>query len=100
MAALSPPPFTVGFAAETEKVEAHARAKLKEKKIDLIAANDVSDKESGFESEHNRLLLIDKDGVIELPQQHKTQLARALIEHIARKFHAKSTTQDSRYAHR
>jgi phosphopantothenoylcysteine decarboxylase/phosphopantothenate--cysteine ligase len=100
VAALSPPPFTVGFAAETEKVEAHARAKLKDKKIDLIAANDVSGKEGGFESDRNRLLLIDKNGVTELPQQHKTQLARALIEHIAQKFHAKSTTQNSRYAHR
>ena len=100
VASLSPRPFTVGFAAETEKIEAQARAKLKDKNIDLIAANDVSAKNSGFESEHNALLLIDKDGVTKLPQQHKTQLARALIGHIARKFHAKSTTQDSRYAHR
>jgi phosphopantothenoylcysteine decarboxylase/phosphopantothenate--cysteine ligase len=100
VAALSPAPFTVGFAAETEDVEGHARTKLKDKAVDLIAANDVSAKESGFESDYNRLLLIDKHGVIELPRQHKTQLARALAECIAQKYHAKRSAQDSRYAHR
>jgi phosphopantothenoylcysteine decarboxylase/phosphopantothenate--cysteine ligase len=100
VAALARAPFTVGFAAETENVEAHARAKLKDKAVDLIAANDVSAKESGFESDYNRLLLVDQHSVIELPRQHKTQLARALIEYIAQKYHAKSAAQDSRYAHR
>ncbi|MFQ5934967.1 MAG: bifunctional phosphopantothenoylcysteine decarboxylase/phosphopantothenate--cysteine ligase CoaBC [Acidiferrobacterales bacterium] len=98
--ARSPRPFTVGFAAETESVEDHARTKLIEKGVDLIAANDVSTQEGGFASEYNRLLLIDKDGVTELPQQYKTQLARALVERIGEKYHAKRAAQDSRYAHR
>lgn len=100
VAALTPAPFTVGFAAETENVERYARAKLKDKAVDLIAANDVGAKESGFESDYNRLLLVDQHGVVELPRQHKTQLARALIEHVAQRYHAKSAAQDSRYAHR
>jgi phosphopantothenoylcysteine decarboxylase/phosphopantothenate--cysteine ligase len=100
VAALTPAPFTVGFAAETENVERYARVKLKDKAVDLIAANDVGAKESGFESDYNRLLLVDQHGVVELPRQHKTQLARALIEHVAQRYHAKSAAQDSRYAHR
>lgn len=100
VAALTEAPFTVGFAAETENVEGYARTKLKDKAVDLIAANDVSAQGSGFESDYNRLLLVDKHGVIELPRQHKTQLARTLIECIAQKYHAKGAAQDSRYAHR
>ena len=100
VAALARAPFTVGFAAETEDVEAHARAKLNDKAVDLIAANDVSAKGSGFESDYNRLLLVDQHGVIELPRQQKMRLARALIECIAQRYHAKGAAQDSRYAHR
>lgn len=100
VAGLARAPFTVGFAAETENVEKYARTKLKEKAVDLIAANDVSEQGTGFESDYNRLLLVDEHGVIELPRQHKAQLARTLIECIAQKYHAKSAAQDTRYAHR
>lgn len=98
--ALSPAPFTVGFVAETEALETRARAKLSKKGVDLIAANDVSVQNEGFESDHNRLLLVDKHGSIALPRQHKARLARALIQHIAEKYHAKGTAQDTRLAHR
>ncbi len=100
VAALSPAPFTVGFAAETENLERHARKKLLDKHIDLVVANDVRADDAGFDSDYNRLLLIDKNGVIELPRLHKNRLARLLIQHVADKYHAKSTAQDSRYAHR
>ncbi len=100
VAALSPAPFTVGFAAETERLESHACKKLIEKRIDLIAANDVSREDGGFESEENGLLLIDASGSLELPRQPKDRLARALIAHVATKYHAKGTAQDTRYAHR
>ncbi len=100
VAALSPAPFTVGFAAETERLEAHARKKLVDKGVDLIVANDVSHEGSGFESEENSLLLIDASGSLELPRQPKGRLARALIEQVAAKYHAKGTAQDTRYAHR
>ncbi|MFQ5993717.1 MAG: bifunctional phosphopantothenoylcysteine decarboxylase/phosphopantothenate--cysteine ligase CoaBC [Acidiferrobacterales bacterium] len=100
VAALSPGPFTVGFAAETNDLEAHARKKLVDKQVDLVAANDVSGADRGFEADQNRLLLIDRKGTVELPLQYKSQLARALIQHIGERYHAKGAAQDSRYAHR
>ena len=89
VAALTPRPFTVGFAAETENVEQNARTKLAEKHLDLVCANRVG--EPGlvwFEADTNRLLLIDREGVTELPTAEKHQLARALIHHIMGKYHA------------
>ena len=100
VAAIKDGPFTVGFAAETEKLLEHAREKLERKGVDLIAANRVDKKESGFEVEENALSLIDSSGTIELEQQPKTRLARELIQHIAKKFHANNTTQDSRQTYR
>ncbi|MFL5310214.1 MAG: bifunctional phosphopantothenoylcysteine decarboxylase/phosphopantothenate--cysteine ligase CoaBC [Myxococcales bacterium] len=55
-------PVLVGFAAETEKVEEHAREKLEKKNLDLIVANDVSARGAGFASETNHVLLLDRDG--------------------------------------
>jgi phosphopantothenoylcysteine decarboxylase / phosphopantothenate---cysteine ligase len=82
VAALPAPPFTVGFAAETENVEEHAREKLLKKNVNLIAANDVSG-DTGFGSEDNSLTLIDRDGVKPLGRASKHELARRLIRHIA-----------------
>jgi phosphopantothenoylcysteine decarboxylase/phosphopantothenate--cysteine ligase len=86
VAALKPAPFTIGFAAETEHLEAAARAKLAAKGVDLIAANLVGGSEGGFGADENRLLLVDRAGTAELPLASKTQLARTLIQHIANKF--------------
>ena len=88
VAALKPAPFTVGFAAETEDVERHARRKLENKNLDLVAANRVG-ADLGFESEENSLLLIEREGVTPLPTRPKEQLARALVQHIAMKYHAR-----------
>ncbi|MDH5511904.1 MAG: bifunctional phosphopantothenoylcysteine decarboxylase/phosphopantothenate--cysteine ligase CoaBC, partial [Gammaproteobacteria bacterium] len=99
VAALSPAPFTVGFAAETEDVEQNGRRKLEDKSIDLVAANRVGP-DLGFEANDNSLLLIDGNGVTPLPAQPKTKLARSLIHHIAGKYHADRGNQDSRQAHR
>ena len=51
-------PVLIGFAAETERVAEHARAKLKSKGCDLIVANDVSQPDAGFDVETNRVTLI------------------------------------------
>jgi uroporphyrin-III C-methyltransferase len=59
--ALEPRPFVVGFAAETQNLEAHARAKLERKRVDLIAANCVGEG-AGFDCGDNELLLISRDG--------------------------------------
>jgi len=55
-------PVLVGFAAETEKVEEHAREKLAKKNLDLIVANDVSVQDAGFASGTNRVVVLDRDG--------------------------------------
>ncbi len=54
--------YLAGFAAETENLIEGANRKLKEKNLDLIIANDVSKKETGFESDYNQITLIDKNG--------------------------------------
>ena len=73
----------VGFAAETEHLEAHARAKLEAKGCDLVVANDVSGTETGFESEDNAALLLFRDGRTEAqPRQPKTALAAVIVRHL------------------
>lgn len=85
--ALSKRPFLVGFAAETDAVEANARAKLERKQLDLIAANRVG-ANTGFEREDNALLLIWPGGQEDLGRDDKTRLARRLITRIAERYRA------------
>jgi phosphopantothenoylcysteine decarboxylase / phosphopantothenate---cysteine ligase len=54
--------FRVGFAAETERVVAHAQAKLATKHLDLIVVNDVSQAGIGMGADDNEVTLIDPDG--------------------------------------
>ena len=61
-AASGPRPLLIGFAAETEALEAHAREKLSRKQLDLIVANDVSRAGSGFAADENRVLVLSRDG--------------------------------------
>jgi phosphopantothenoylcysteine decarboxylase/phosphopantothenate--cysteine ligase len=73
----------VGFAAETENVAANAQKKLKEKKLDLIVANDVSREEVGFEADFNQVILIDKDGnFFESGRQSKAEISRLILDKI------------------
>jgi phosphopantothenoylcysteine decarboxylase/phosphopantothenate--cysteine ligase len=81
VAALPGKPFIVGFAAETEDVERHARAKLEKKRIDLIAANQVGAGQ-GFESEDNALLLIWREGSEQLDRADKRALADRLLARV------------------
>jgi phosphopantothenoylcysteine decarboxylase/phosphopantothenate--cysteine ligase len=62
IAASSPRPFIVAFAAETDEVEQHAREKLERKGADLIVANDVANRAIGFDSDENEVLVIARDG--------------------------------------
>lgn len=78
-------PFTVGFAAETDSLESHARAKLENKHLDMIAANDVSGGQ-GFDVDDNALRLFWVDEDCSLPRQSKVTLARALVRVIADRF--------------
>jgi len=82
VAMLEDGPFTVGFAAETERLLEHARDKLARKGLDMIAANPVGEGQ-GFEAEENALSVIDANGITELPRAAKPQLARRLIALVA-----------------
>ncbi|MFS1425279.1 bifunctional phosphopantothenoylcysteine decarboxylase/phosphopantothenate--cysteine ligase CoaBC [Shewanella sp. 10N.286.48.B5] len=85
VSALKNRPFTVGFAAETDKVEEYARGKLERKKLDLIAANDVSIAGLGFNADNNALQVFWKDGSEKLPATDKLTLATQLLTLIAAK---------------
>ena len=76
-------PFTIGFAAETRDVVHYAQGKLTNKKLDMIATNDVSGANVGFNSENNALTVIWPGGHKVLPLASKRQIAKQLIELIA-----------------
>jgi phosphopantothenoylcysteine decarboxylase/phosphopantothenate--cysteine ligase len=78
VAALARRPFVVGFAAETEKIEEHARIKLERKKLDMIAANHVGEGRA-FDQEDNALIVLWPGGRRELESCAKIDLARRLI---------------------
>ncbi|MEX1113650.1 MAG: phosphopantothenoylcysteine decarboxylase, partial [Akkermansiaceae bacterium] len=73
----------VGFAAETENLEANARHKLLAKQCDLIIANDVSKAGIGFDSDHNEVLLVYPDRSIPLPPASKYEIALQLVDAIS-----------------
>jgi len=78
-------PFVVGFAAETESVEQHARAKLLKKNLDMIAANEVGH-DKAFDCEDNQLLILWRAGRRELPKASKVSLARQLVALVAESY--------------
>lgn len=78
------PRRVIGFAAETDDLLAHARAKLARKGCDALVANDVTRPDSGFGSDTNKAWWIDAQGEEELP----TLTKRALAEEILTRAHA------------
>jgi phosphopantothenoylcysteine decarboxylase/phosphopantothenate--cysteine ligase len=75
-----PDQLVVGFAAETQDVEAYARRKLAEKNLDFIVANLVGRPGSGFEADDNAVVLLGRDGSrAEYGPAPKTAVARELI---------------------
>ena len=76
-------PYMVGFAAETEDLLKNARKKLEKKKIDLIIANDVSDKSIGFDSEENEVTLITNSEEVLLDRSSKKKIAKRIVEFIS-----------------
>jgi phosphopantothenoylcysteine decarboxylase/phosphopantothenate--cysteine ligase len=77
------PKLVVGFAAETEKVIDHAKAKLKSKGCDWIVANDVSPASGVMGGDRNAVHLVTAEGVESWPPQSKDEVARRLIGRIA-----------------
>ena len=75
--------YAVGFSAETENIESNATRKLKEKKIDLIIANEANHQKGvGFESDNNEIMIIDKANEIITSKGPKKKLARVIINRI------------------
>ena len=69
----------VGFAAETQNGMENARKKLKKKNLDMIALNDVSRKDAGFDVDDNCITMITGDDVTELPLMSKKAAAEKLV---------------------
>lgn len=84
LGALPRRPFLVGFAAETDHVEAHALDKLRRKGCDLLCANDVTEPGSGFAVATNRITILARDGSITpLPLLSKSAAADRILDRVA-----------------
>lgn len=86
IAALKDGPFTVGFAAETEKLEQYATEKLNRKQLDMIVANLVGEKLC-FDADDNEVVVLWPNGRQQIPRASKPELARMLIDVIAGLYH-------------
>ena len=84
-------PFTVGFAAETERLETHARDKLSRKELDIIAANDVGREGIGFDAEENELSVFWAGGAAQINRAPKAIVARELMALVGERYHEKSS---------
>ena len=73
----------IGFAAESQSLKDNAVRKLKEKGLDMIAANDITQAEAGFAVDTNQVLLIFGNGSMEsLPLMSKAEVADKIIQHV------------------
>lgn len=86
------PPFTVGFAAETENLAVNAQSKLRSKKLDMIAANQVGEA-LGFDSETNALTVFWGAEQKQLERASKNTLAKTLIKLIADQYNEKNSNK-------
>jgi phosphopantothenoylcysteine decarboxylase/phosphopantothenate--cysteine ligase len=74
------PRLVLGFAAESNDLLANAQAKLKAKRLDLIAANNITEPGSGFSGDSNHVTLLSADGGVEsLPLMSKSEVAEQII---------------------
>ena len=73
----------VGFAAESENVVENARSKLEQKQLDIIIANDITDVDSGFGTDTNKVTIINRDGKTEsLPLMTKREVADKILDRV------------------
>ncbi len=77
----------VGFAAESEDLVANAKQKLQKKQLDLIIANNITGTRSGFGTETNKVILIDRKGKVEsLPLLTKREVADRILDKVVKLF--------------
>ena len=96
VSALERRPFCVGFAAETQDVEKYALGKLRQKNLDMIAANQVGDGNSGFEIDFNQLEVFWRDGRHSIEHASKAEVAKQLIDLIAERYTGARSNQTSK----
>ena len=78
------PLVRVGFAAESERLQENARAKVTGKSLDLIVANDITRDDSGFAADTNKVLLVDRHGNVEdLPLMSKYDVASRILDRVS-----------------
>ncbi len=90
------PRLIIGFAAETEKLLEHAKAKLKRKGCDWIVANDVSARGGAMGGDRNKVHLVTRNSVEAWPSQSKDAVAKALVARIAEAFGSKTSGSKTR----
>ncbi|WP_419534016.1 bifunctional phosphopantothenoylcysteine decarboxylase/phosphopantothenate--cysteine ligase CoaBC [Endozoicomonas sp.] len=83
---LDTPPFVVGFAAETHNVLGYAADKMRRKKMNLVVANDVGDRDIGFSSDSNEVTVIGEELEEPLPRASKKVVSHKLLQIVARRF--------------
>lgn len=85
----------VGFAAESSDLIENARGKLTKKGLDLIVANDITARDSGFESDNNKVWLVDKGGnVYDLPLMSKHDVADQVLDRVASLLKTRKSSSD------
>ncbi len=88
------PRVSVGFAAESQDLIENAAAKLKNKKLDLIVANDISASDAGFGADANRVVLLYPDGRADaLPLMSKDQVAEIVMQRVVELLEANQSTR-------
>lgn len=86
----NPDLVVIGFAAESENLYKNALEKLEKKNLDLIIANDISKKDSGFAVDTNQVSIFDADGTCEeLPLMPKDIVAQRIIQKLIEKIESK-----------
>ena len=86
VSALEQRPFCVGFAAETQQLEKYALGKLEQKNLDMIAANQVGNVDSGFDTDFNQLDVFWPEGRQGIKRSSKTEVAKQLIDLIVERY--------------
>jgi phosphopantothenoylcysteine decarboxylase / phosphopantothenate---cysteine ligase len=84
-------PLLVGFAAETSDVVAKARDKRARKQVDLVVANDVSQRDRGFDAETNAVTIVGQGVEESVPLQRKETVAAVIVDRIAQLLLSKTT---------
>tara|TARA_Y100001970_G_scaffold237900_1_gene298714 strand:- start:19266 stop:20471 length:1206 start_codon:yes stop_codon:yes gene_type:complete len=80
----------IGFAAESDNLIQNGKSKIQSKSLDLIVANDILDKENGFESDTNKVSIIHPNGDVEIiPTMPKYEVGNEILDRMIRLFNKK-----------